>query len=76
MAVEYIECISTNECPIYDVKQSDAEVLVMEIWGMGSTLSLSLHTEPLCPSGVGSVSWEPMSEISILIGLLQFASYV
>ena len=46
-AVEYTGCISSegqnpslNECPVYDTKQSDGEVLVMmELWGMGSTPS-------------------------------------
>ena len=32
-----------NECPRYDTKQSDGEVLVMfELWGMRSTPSLPL----------------------------------
>ena len=39
-AVEYTDCISvgvrtSNECPVYDTKQSDGEVPVMlELWGM------------------------------------------
>ena len=33
----------SNECPGYDTKQSDGEVSVMlELWGMWSTLSLAL----------------------------------
>ena len=40
-AVEYIDCIS-SEYPVYDTKQSDGEVPVMlELWGMRSTLSLT-----------------------------------
>ena len=32
-----------NECPVFDTKQSDAEVPVMpELWGMRSTPSLPL----------------------------------
>ena len=32
-----------NECPVYDIKQSNSEVPVMlEIWGMQSTPSLPL----------------------------------
>ena len=39
-AVEYTDCIS-NECPEYDIKQSDVEAPVMlELWGMQSTPSL------------------------------------
>ena len=37
----------TNECPGYDTKQSDGEVLVMlEHWGMRSTPSLPLPPGP------------------------------
>ena len=43
---------STNECLEYDTKQSDREVPVMlELWGMQSTLSLPLLLGPLS-SGV------------------------
>ena len=39
-----------NECPGYDTKQSDGEVLVMlELWGMRSTPSLPLLSGPLWP---------------------------
>ena len=54
-AVEYTDCISaegtpTNSCPGYDTKQSDGEVPVMlELWGMQSTLSLPLLQGPLWP---------------------------
>ena len=41
-AVEYTDCFSA-ECPGYDTKQSDGEVLVMlGLWGMWSTSSLPL----------------------------------
>ena len=52
-AVEYTDCTSAegtplNECPAYDIKQSDGEVPVMlELWGMWSTPSLSLLPGPL-----------------------------
>ena len=40
-AVEYTDCNLPNECPAYDMKQSDGEAPVMpEIWGMRSTPSL------------------------------------
>ena len=39
---------SPNECPRYDTKQSDGEVLVMlELWGMRSTFSLPTLPGPL-----------------------------
>ena len=45
--VEYIGCISAegsnpaDECPAYDIKQSEDEASVMlELWGMQSTPSL------------------------------------
>ena len=59
-AVEYTNCISAeesdlppNECPEYDIKQSDAEAPVMlELWGMWSTPSLLLLPGPLWPGVV------------------------
>ena len=51
-AVEYTDCNSA-ECPRYDTKQSDGEVLVMlELWGMWSTLLLLLLPGPLWPGVV------------------------
>ena len=42
-----------NECPGYDTKQSDGEVLAMlELWGMRSTPSLPLLPGPLWPGVV------------------------
>ena len=44
---------SPNECPRYDTKQSDGEVPVMlELWGMHSTPSMSLLPGPLWPEVV------------------------
>ena len=46
-AVEYTDCISaeeynsSNECPGYDIKQSDVEPpVILELWEMRSTSSL------------------------------------
>ena len=55
--VEYIDCISAegldfspNECPWYDNQQSDGVAPVMlELWGMQSTLSLPSLLDPLWP---------------------------
>ena len=42
-AEEYTDCISPNECPGHDTKQSDGEAPVMlEFWWMRSTSLLSL----------------------------------
>ena len=47
-------------CPGYDTKQSDGEVSVMmELWGMRSTLSLPLLAGPLGP---GMVAPDSVSE--------------
>ena len=41
---------SSKECPSYDTKPSDGETSVMlELWGMRSTLSLLSLLEPLLP---------------------------
>ena len=58
-AVEYTDCISAerydslNECPGYDFKQSDVKAPVMlELWEMWCTPSLSLLPGPLWPEVV------------------------
>ena len=58
-AVEYTDCFSvegldpTNECPVYDTKQSDGEVPIMlGLWGMRSTPSLPLLPDSLWPGMV------------------------
>ena len=44
---------TSNECPVYDTKQSDGEVPVMlQLWGMRSTSSLPLLPGPLFPGMV------------------------
>ena len=60
-AVKYTDCFSaerkdsSNKHPRYDNKQSDGEVPVMlEFWGMWSTISLPLLLGPLWPRMVGS----------------------
>ena len=55
-AVEYTDCTcAPNKCPGYNTKQSDDEVPVMlELWGMRSTLSLPLLPGPLWPGMVAS----------------------
>ena len=45
----------SNECPIYDTKQSDGEVPVMlEFWGMWSTPLLPSLPGPLWPGVVAA----------------------
>ena len=44
---------SSNECPGYDTKQSDVEVLVMlEVWEIWNTTSLPSFPSPLWPGVV------------------------
>ena len=69
-AVEDIDCTSTeghdtsNECPSYNTKQSDGEVLVMlEFWGMQSTPALPSLPGPLWPRVVASDSALSMGQI-------------
>ena len=57
--VEYTNCFSaqgedsTNECPVYDTKQSDGEVpAILELWGMRSYPSLPSLPGPLWPGVV------------------------
>ena len=50
----------TNECPVYDTKQSDGEVpAILELWGMRSTPSLPSLPGPLWP-GVGAPDMGPI----------------
>ena len=66
-AVKYIDCISAeelnspNRCPGYDVKPSDGEAPVLELWGMWSTPSLLLLPCPLWTRVPA-----PMSQIELL----------
>ena len=44
-----------NDCPVYDIKQSNDEVPVMlALWGMQSTLSLPTNTDPFWPGVLGT----------------------
>ena len=55
-----------NECPGYDTKQSDGEVSVMlELWGMRSTPSLSLLPGPLWPGVIAPDRALSMSQIEL-----------
>ena len=48
-----VRTLPTNECPVYDTKQSDNEVPVMrELWGMQSIPSLLSLPGPLWPGVV------------------------
>ena len=54
---------TTNECPVYDSKQSDGEHPVMlQLWGMWSTPSLSSLLYPLWPGVVTLVRVLSMSQ--------------
>ena len=46
-ALDYVVCISTNECPRYNTKQSDDKAPVVELWGMWNTSSFPLIPGPL-----------------------------
>ena len=56
--VEYTDCITEegltllHEWSGYDIKQSDGEAPVLELWKMWSTPSLSLIEGPHWPTGV------------------------
>ena len=72
MAVEYTDCIfeeelglSPNECPGYDSKQSDDVTLVLEHWGLWSTLSLPLFSGPLRPRVVAPDRVLSMGQIDL-----------
>ena len=58
-AVKYSDCTFEeeldlpNECPGYDTKQSDGEVpMMLGLWGMKSTPSLTLLPGLICSGGV------------------------
>ena len=55
-----------KECPGYDTKQSDGEVPVMlELWGMRSTLSLPSLPGPLWPGVVAPDRVISMAQIEL-----------
>ena len=77
VAVEYTGCFSaegwdsSNECPGYDTKQSDAEVPVMlGLWGMLGTPSLPLHPGPLWPGVVAPDRVLSMDQIELNCALM------
>ena len=55
-----------NECPIYDIKQSDGEVPVLDLWRMRITLSLLLPPGSLWPRVVSLKRVLPMGQIELL----------
>ena len=63
-AVEYTDCIPRNECPGYDTKQSDGEVF-LELWGIQSTLSLTLFSGSLWPGDLAPDRVLSMSQIEL-----------
>ena len=57
-----------NKCPVYDTKQSDGEVPVMqELWGMRSTLSISSLPDPLWPGMVEPDKTLSMGQIELYL---------
>ena len=71
-APEYTDCISAkvwdspNECPGYDTKQSDGEAsVILELWGIWSTLSLPSVLGPLWPRVVASDRVLSMDQIEL-----------
>ena len=55
-----------NECPGYDLKQSDGETSVMlELWGMRSTLLLPSFPGPLWPGIVAPDKFLFMGQIEL-----------
>ena len=55
-----------NKCPSYDIKQSNGNARVMlELWGMWSTLSLPLLIGPLWPGIVTSERVRSMGQIEL-----------
>ena len=55
----------TNKCSGYDIKQSDGEDPVQEIWGMWSTPLLPLLPGSLWPEMVGPDSVLSMGQIEL-----------
>ena len=70
-AVEYTDCISPeeldfpNECPENDIKQSDGEAPVLELWGMRSTSSLPSFLGPPWPGVVAPDRVLSMDQIEL-----------
>ena len=71
-AVEYTDCISAEgldspkECPGNDTKQSDGEgSIMMELWGMRSTLLLPSFPGPLWPWVVAPDRIPSMGQIEV-----------
>ena len=75
-AIKHTDCISAKGCnphgkfPEYDTKQSDDQVLVMELWGMRSIPSLLLLPGPLWPEVVAPDRVLSMGQIKLFGFLL------
>ena len=55
-----------NECSGYDIIQSDGEPpVILELWGMWSTLSLPLLPDSLCPEVVAPERVLSISQIEL-----------
>ena len=70
-AVKYADCIfaTTNKYPGYDIKPSDSETPVLDLWGMWSTPSLALLSGPLWLRVVVPVRVVVMNQIEIFNNL-------
>ena len=57
----------SNECPVYDINQSDGEAAIMlDLWGMQSTSSFPSLPGPLCPGVVAPDRVPSMGQIELL----------
>ena len=67
LSANAVECIFPNECPGYDIKQSDGkDPVVLEFWGMRSTPLLPLHLDPFSPRMVAPVKVLSKNQIELL----------
>ena len=69
-AVEYLLHLCrgirhSTKCPRYDIKQSDGEVLVVELWGMWSISSLSFPPASLGPKVVVPIRVPSVHQIKL-----------
>ena len=76
-AEEYTKCIPAEvktlqypKCKGYETEPSDGKALVMELWGIWSTLSLPLLLGPLWPGVVVPVRVLSMGQIELFNNLL------
>ena len=75
-AVEYTDCISADEYPKYDTKQSDVEVpVLLELWVIGNATSLPSLPGPLWPGVVAPDRVLSMGQIELSCGF-EFTVFV